>query len=155
MVLFDTMSFIENNLKLENTKCILCEEKIPFSDDGVMMCEEYYRHQVWYGGGFSHISEYVEIDWVCLKCFDNNAKEIIIKKNIEKFDYLTRTYSPEIKIETFEKCICGKGIKQNCLGNGCWSDARVCLGCETKTSSNLEWCKECDIDDDDYLSDGR
>ena len=154
------MSFIrENNLKLENTKCILCEEKILYSDNGVMMCEEYFRHEECYGGGYYHITEHVEIDWVCLKCFDNNSQEITIKKNIEKYDYITHTYTPEIKIETFEKCICGKGIKQKCVRASfsycCIDDARVCLGCETKTSYNLNWCNECDIDDEDYLSDGR
>ena len=107
-----------------------------------------------YGGSIDHISEYQEIDWVCLKCFDNNAK-IIIQKTIKEYDFETSTYKPDIKINTLKKCICGKGIRQLCIGNGCSRRARVCLGSKTKSSYNLNWCKECDIDDDDYLSDGR
>lgn len=144
---------IEKKNKIDKT-CYICQDEIIYFDDGVIICDEYFRDEQLYGG-FDNISEYQEIDWVCLKCFDNNA-EIIIQESIKEYDFETSTYKPNIKINTFKKCICGKGIRQLCIGNGCSSRARVCLGCKTKKDYTLKWCKECDIfSDDNYLSDGN
>ena len=135
------MSKIEKERKIDNI-CNICEEKILYSDNGVIIMDDFFRTETLYHT--QYILDNLKIHWVCLKCFDNNTK-IMIKETIKQYDFTSSTYKPEIKIETFEKCICGKGIKQKCTD--CSSYARVCLACETEYY-NLKWCEQCEVDYD-------
>jgi len=139
----DTIEAIDNKLK---KKCIHCDDNIINIDNGVIISNDYFKTEE--DGFHEHPIAYYnnEFDWACKKCFDN---EEIIAIN---YCYIVKT------IGVIKKCGCGKGVQQGCANYYCLQDARECIACRKDNQEDprfLQYCKSCDVTDDDYLSDGN